>query len=319
MRLVVPRATAALDHPGYLLRPAASGLAVAAPSTSVTLFDHQLTRRARLAATGAIEDVALSPSGRLAALIDEEGLRVIETQRDGIRWRIVGKSFACHFSAANDALWVARPSNHQPGAWIELRDALNGGTRCKLHLPDPFGGSAFTLAPHADPRAIIAWIASEDGSTRSVSIVESAAGLLAHPLPLEDGFPPEPIPASPDYLIVQAGILQRRRWLDHAIADQLHWPWLDDEDLAILALDHRHALWASRTGRLHLIDHQEMTYLEEVSLAARPPRPLREYFPATDDPRWGTDLQQLATVGTSLVLQFGETLLYCLPLADLFD
>lgn len=327
MRLVVPRAAALLDHPGYLLRPTAGGLAVAATADSVTFFDAQLTRRSKLAASGAIEDVALSPSGRLAALIDDEGLRLLEVHRDGVRWRIVGKSFACHFNGDGESLWVARPSSHAPGIWLELRDTANGGTLRKLHIPDPFGGSAFTLAPHAEPGGILVWIAApgpDEGrpddappaaAARTISVLSTADQLLAQPLPLHDGYPPEPIPRSPEYLLVRDAVLERRRWSDHAVRDALDWPWLDDEELAVLALSPHRALWASRTGRLHLIDLDDMSYLEELSVSARPPRPLRDYFP-TDDPRWGTDLQQLCVVGPHLVLQFGDAQLQALAISD---
>ncbi len=316
VRLVAPRATLALEHPAYLLRPSAAGLAVAAPAGQATVTDLALSRCTRIAAKGAIEDVALSPNGKIAALIDDEGLRLFELGRDSVRWRIVGKGFACHFSACGDGLWVVRPSAQPPGSWLELRDVANGATLRKLPLDDPFGGSAFTLAPHADPRGILVWIAAPEAATRTLSVI-SAPELYAQILPLGDGYPPEPIPGAPDYLAVTAGVLERRRWLDHAITEQLHWPWLDDEELAILALSPARALWASRTGRLHLIDTAEMTYVEEMALAARPPRPLREVMPDSDDPRWGTDLQQLCVVGGNLVLQYGDSLLYAAPIDEL--
>ncbi|NJM91107.1 MAG: hypothetical protein HC863_02285 [Myxococcales bacterium] len=135
-------------------------------------------------------------------------------------------------------------------------------------------------------------------------------------MPHEDGYPPEPIPGSPEYLMVRDGVLERRSWLDHALRDQLHWPWIDDEDLAVLALSERHALWASRTGRLHLVDHQEMTYLEEIAVSDRRPGPLRDYFPNSDDPRWGTDLQQFCAAGPRVILQFGESTFMTVALAD---
>jgi hypothetical protein len=316
VRLVVPRATLELEHPAYLLRPSAAGLAAAATSSLVTLLDPRLSRPVTLQAAGAIEDVALAPGGKLAALIDDEGLRLLDVQKDSLRWRIVGKSYACHFTASGEQLWVARPSAQSPGAWLELRDVANGGTLHKLHLPDPFGGSAFTLAPHADPRGIVVWIASPDLATRSLSVV-AGASLAAEELPHHDGYPPEPIPDCGDYLLVQAGVLERRRWSDHGVRDEMYWPWLDDEDLAVLALSPARALWASRTGRLHLLDHAEMSYLEEVAVSTRPPRPLVESFPDTDDPRWGTDLQQLCVVGSHVILQFGDTRLVSLDISDL--
>lgn len=303
-----------LDHAGYLLRPTASGLAVAATSAAVTLFDASLARRSKVVATGAIEDVALSPSGRLAALIDESGLRLVEVHRDNVRWRIVGKSFACHFSGSGEALWVARPA--QPsGIWLELRETSNGGTIRKVHIPDPFSGSAFTLAPHASPTGILVWIAAPDGAAQTLSVQDSPRELIATPLPLHDGYPPEPILGTPDYLLVREATLERRGWDDHAVRDSLDWPWLDDEELAVLALSPHRALWASRTGRLHLLDLDDMSYLEELAVSTHPPRPLSEYFP-TDDPRWGTDLQQLCVVGPNLILQFGDSQLHSISLAD---
>lgn len=306
-----------LDHAGYLLRPSSSGLAVAATSQSITLFDAHLSRRNKLTAQGAIEDVALSPNGRLAALIDEAGLRLAEVHRDGVRWRIVGKSYACHFGGGGEWIWVARPATTGHGVWLELRDTNNGGTIHKLHLDDPFGGSAFTLAPHADPRGIIVWIASPEAATQSISVLASEGGLTSVALPHHDGYPPEPIPRSLDYLLVRAGILERRRWADHSVIEDLYWPWLDDEDLAVLPLSEDRALWASRTGRLHLIDTAEMSYLEEVAISTRPPRPLREYVSdAGDDTRWGTDLQQLCLVGDRVILQFGDSQLHGVALED---
>jgi hypothetical protein len=307
-----------LDHAGYLLRPSSNGVAVAAMSQSITLFDAELTRRSKVIAQGAIEDVAMSPNGRMAALIDEAGLRLVEVHRDNVRWRIVGKSYACHFNGSGDSIWVARPATHGEGVWLELRDTNNGGTITKLQLEDPFGGSAFTLAPHADPRGILVWIASPEAATRSISVIAIERQLVMEPLPLHDGYPPEPIPRSNDYLLVRDGVLERRRWSDHAVIEDLHWPWLDDDELAVLALSENRALWASRTGRLHLIDTAEMSYLEEVSISSRPPRPLREYFPDIDEDgvRWGTDLQQLCLVGDRVIFQFGDSQLHGLALED---
>jgi hypothetical protein len=314
VRLVVPRAAVLLDHAGYLLRPTANGLAVAATSSAVTLFDAQLSRRNKVVASGAIEDVALSPSGRLAALIDDSGLRLVEVHRDNVRWRIVGKSYACHFSGTGETLWVARPA--QPsGIWLELRETSNGGTIRKVHIADPFVGSAFTLAPHAEAGGILVWIASPDGAAQTIAVVDTPRELVATPLPLHDGYPPEPIPSTSDYLLVRDAVLERRAWHDHSVRDALHWPWLDDEELAVLALSPHRALWASRTGRLHLLDLDDMSYLEELAVSTHPPRPLSTYFP-TDDPRWGTDLQQLCLVGPNLVLQFGDSQLHALALTD---
>jgi hypothetical protein len=317
VRLVVPRAAVSLDHAGYLLRPSGTGVAVAAAKGMITLFDASLTRRTQLAATGSIEDVAWSPTARAAAVIDDEGLRYLELHRDHLRWRIVGKSYACHFTAGGEALWVARPATDTPGAWLELRDAGNGATLHKVHLPDPFGGSAFTLAPHPDPRGILVWIASPQTETRSIVVTVEAGRLRTEPLLAEEGYPPEPIPRSSNYLLVQRGILQRRGWSDHLVQDELDWPWLDDEDLAVLPISERFSLWASRAGRVHLIDHQEMSYVEEVAATPRPPRPLHEYLPESDDTQWGTDLQQFCTLGEQVVMQYGESSLLTLAVSDL--
>lgn len=308
-----------LEHAGYLLRPSSSGLAVAATSHSITLFDAHLSRRNKVVAQGGIEDVALSPNGRLVALIDDAGLRLAEVHRDSVRWRIVGKSYACHFGGAGEWIWVARPATTGPGVWLELRDTNNGGTIHKLHLEDPFTDSAFTLAPHADPKGIIVWAVSLHGASLSTFVVASESGLTSGALPHNDGFPPDPIPGSTtDYLLVSGGILERRRWADHSVIDELHWPWLDNEDLAVLPLSQDRALWASRTGRLHLIDTVEMSYLEEVAVSSRPPRPLREYLPNLDEELgWGTDLQQLCLVGDRVILQFGDAQLHGVALEDL--
>jgi hypothetical protein len=281
------------------------------------LLDPLLSRRARLIASGAIEDVSWAPSVRLAAVIDDEGLRMLEAHRDHARWRIVGKSYACHFTASADALWVARPSAHAAGAWLELRDTGNGGTLHKLHIPDPFGASAFTLAPHADPLSIVVWMASPGAETQSIVVTLGSHGLAAQTLPMHYGYPPEPIPGSEEYLLVHEGVLERRHWSDHVARNQLHWPWSDDEDLAVLAISERFALWASRAGRIHLIDHLEMTFSDEIAVSVRSPRPLVEYFPESEDPHWGTDLHQFCSVGSQVILQFGETMLVSLAVADM--
>jgi hypothetical protein len=302
-----------------LLRPCGAGVAVAAPKGAITLLDAGLVRRAQLAASGGIEDVAWSPLARAAAVIDEEGLRCLELPRDHLRWRVVGKSYACHFTVGGEALWVARPSTDPPGAWLELRDTGNGATLHKVHIPDPLGGSAFTLAPHPDARGILVWVASPQLATRSIVVTLDAGRLRAEPLPAEEGYPPEPIPHSSEYLLVQRGVLQRRSWSDHLVQDEMDWPWLDDDDLAVLPISERFALWASRAGRVHLIDHQEMSYVEEVAASPRPPRPLFEVLPGSEDTQWGTDLQQFCALGEHVVMQYGDASLMTLAVADLLS
>lgn len=317
VRLVVPRAAVTLDHAIYLLRPAETGVAIAARERAVTLLDSRCVRVAQMTASGTIEDVSWSQSARLAGIIDDVGLRMLEVHREHVRWRIAGTCYACHFTALGDALWVVRPSIHHPGAWIELRDVGNGGTLHKLHVPDVFGGSAFTLAPHTDPRSVVLWLSSPDAETQSIAVTANDHGLVAVSLPLHHGYPPEPIPDSDYYLLVRDAVLERRSWTDHQICEQMHWPWLDDEDLAVLPLSSRCSLWASRSGRLHLIDHMEMQYLEEIGVSVRPPRPLPEYFADAQDSRWGTDLSQFCVSADQLVLQFGEFELLTVPIASI--
>ncbi|MEZ4363602.1 MAG: hypothetical protein R3B48_25725 [Kofleriaceae bacterium] len=305
-----------LDHAGYLLRPAASGAAVAAVAQSITVVDAQLARRTALAAHGAVEDVALAPGGRHAAVIDEEGLRLLEVYRDNLRWRVVGKSHACHFDRSGDALWVVRPAAQPSGARLELRDAGNGAVRLRANLEDPFGGSAFTLAPSPDPDGILVWIAAES-DTRTVAATIHQGALDIRDLPHHGGYPLEPIPESTDYLLVHEGALERRAWADHAVADALDWPWIQEEDLAVLPLSSRYALWASRSGRLHLVDAVDMAYVEEVGVEGRRPAPLREYVPASEDSRWGTDLQQFCVSGDHVILQYGDTTLASVAISEL--
>jgi hypothetical protein len=321
VRLVVPRATLSLVHSAYLMRPTAAGVALAAPSGAITLVDAKLARRGALAATGAVEDVAWAPGGRLVAVIDEEGLRTMELAREALRWRVVGKSYACHFTPDGEALWVARPATHGPqlgqgaGAWLELRDSGNGVVHGKVYLPDPFGASAFTLAPHPELRSVVVWVASAQGEARSFVVSAVARELTVQPLPGDGGYPPEPIPRTAEYLMARGDLLERRTWAGHQLQDELYWPWLEDAPLAVLALDERLALWASQAGRLHLIDHREMTYLEEVSIAGHPPRPIWEYLPSSNESYWGTTFQQFCAVGTQIILQFGDTELVAVELS----
>lgn len=325
VRLVVPRATTSLAHAAYLMRPTAAGVALAAPAQFISLHDAALIRRGALTATGAIEDVAWAPGGRVAAVIDEEGLRTMEVARDAARWRVVGKSYACHFTADGEALWVVRPAAHGPGpgdgpgAYVELRDSGNGVVQRRRYLPDPFGGAAFTLAPHPATRSIVVWIAAPDGASRSFVVSANAEGLTVEQVPIDGGYPPEPIGGTAQYLLARGEALERRSWSGHAVLDEMIWPWLEDAPLAVLALDERLALWASQAGRLHLIDHREMSYLDEISIVGRPPRPISEYLPDSAESYWGTDFQQLCAVAGHVILQFGERDLVSLELAALTE
>ncbi len=288
------------------MRPSAAGVAVAASTRSLSLYDTALHRRATLEANGTIEDVAWAPSGRAVAIIDEQGLRLVDVTRDGLRWRVVGQSYACHFTADGEGLWVARPTAHGstagqgPGAWIELRDAHNGALLARRYLADPFGGAAFTLAPHPHPRGILVWLAAADGAACSIVVTAVGRELEAELLPFEHGYPPEPLWGTAHYLVAGSGGLERRTWGTHERTGVLEWPWHEDPPLAVLPFDERHALWASHAGRLHLIDCATMALGDELELADHPPAQ-----PGHEEAE-GTSLQQLCAVGAQVVLQFGE-------------
>lgn len=301
------------------MRPSAAGVAVAASARSLSLYDPALHRRATLDAQGAIEDVAWSPTGRAVAIIDEDGLRVVDVTRDGLRWRVVGRSYACHFTADGEALWVARPTAHGnaagqgPGAWIELRDAHNGALLARRYLADPFDGAAFTLAPHPHPRGILVWLAAADGAACSIVVTATGRELGAELLPFEHGYPPEPIWGTEHFLVAGSGGLERRQWQTHQVSGVLEWPWLDDSPLAVLPFDQRHALWVSHAGRVHLIDCEHMAFLDELELAGYPPMAL----PDPEAPHEGHPLHQLCAVGELVVLQFGEHELVAVTAAGL--
>ncbi len=307
------------------MRPTSTGVALAAPAHVASLFDPALTKRSRLDAHGAIEDVAWAPGGRLAALIDEEGLRVLDLARDGVRWRVVGKSYACHFTPDGDGLWLVRPAVHGPevgdgpGAFLELRDSGNGLVHARHYLADPFGGSAFTLAPHPERESILVWVAAPEGASRSLLARAKGRALTVEALPFEGGYPPEPLAGGVEYLLARGDALERRRWDEVVARDELLWPWLDDSPLAVLGLGGARALWASQSGRLHLIDVADMSYLEEVCVAERPPRPIVEYVPTADGAYWGTDFQQMGVAGELVLVQFGDRLLVALALAELCE
>lgn len=288
------------------MRPSAAGVAVAASARSLSLYDPALHRRATHEASGAIEDVAWAPNGRSVAIIDEQGLRLVDATRDGLRWRVVGQSYACHFTADGEGLWVARPTAHGsatgqgPGAWIELRDAHNGALLARRYLADPFDGAAFTLAPHPHPRGILVWLAAADGAACSIVVTAKGRELEAELLPFEHGYPPEPIWGTAHYLVAGSGGLERRTWGTHERSGVIEWPWLGDHPLAVLPFDERLALWASHAGRLHLIDCAKMAFVDELELADHPP------MQGGAGAEESSPLQQLGALGEHVVLQFGE-------------
>lgn len=232
-------------------------------------------------------DVALSRSGAALIAALGEALTGFDPQSGRSRWSVGGSFVACHASAAG--LWAAESLHSE--IELSVRDESSGAVRAATKVRDRFGGSAVMLLPHPSERSIVVWVAAGQDGQIALLATHRGEGIETTALPPPDRIPPVFLPDGNSYLSGGDDVLEQYACPVGNRIGVVAWPTDDaDEDGSrsgsyVHILPGSYATWSSDEGRVHIVDLENWSIVDELTISGHPLRTVEELYPSLQGDR----------------------------------